>query len=186
MKNFRLISILLISALFSFKNAYADSDYSAVLPFYGSLSISSSTDDDRIYFTAPYTGYFDFYSTGSTDVIGYIYDTATITLIASNDDGNGYPNFYMSVYLYSGVQYYLKVSGVFSSSTGPYNVYGDFGYAASSYNTVSCTYNCGGSDTSSGCSLGSKPGAIDPTLPLLAVIALIGIFRKKILAIVNK
>lgn len=63
------------------------------------------------------------YSTGYTDVIGYLYDECG-NQIASNDDYGGYNNFRINIDLTQGATYYIKVKA-YSSTTGGYMIIAD-------------------------------------------------------------
>jgi hypothetical protein len=92
-----------------------------------------SGDVDYYRFTAPYTGVYEFYTTGSKDTIGTLYDqTGTGQLLYNDDiatgedrpylaDLKGY-NFDMFRPLTGGNTYYIKVNE-YSSSTGGYTLY---------------------------------------------------------------
>ncbi|MCL1791713.1 MAG: N-acetylmuramoyl-L-alanine amidase, partial [Peptococcaceae bacterium] len=74
-------------------------------------------------FVAPKTRSYTFFTTGSTDTYGELYQGST--LLQSNDDGglidSGY-NFAITRNLTAGTEYLLKVRGYSTSTTGSYNV----------------------------------------------------------------
>ncbi|MBL9132152.1 MAG: DVUA0089 family protein [Verrucomicrobiaceae bacterium] len=59
-------------------------------------------------------------SSGSTDTYGYLYNSSG-SLITSNDDGAGYPNFLIRRVLLPGT-YYVKVAGFGNAVTGAYTL----------------------------------------------------------------
>ena len=62
-----------------------------------------------------------FYSTGSSDTYGYVYD-ANLNELATNDDGGDEHNFKISYNLQSGTTYYLACKHYDSASTGSFTV----------------------------------------------------------------
>lgn len=85
-------------------------------------------------FTVSSTGFYDIYSTGNTDVVGYIfeesYENATnsnydlyMYEIASDDDGGNGGNFSIYAYLEAGETYYMKIVTLDESISGSYAVY---------------------------------------------------------------
>ncbi len=86
-------------------------------------SITSGTlnvGDDRDYFklTVTSAGWHYFITQGTTATVGRLYD-ATLTQIATDDDSGAGDNFQVVAYLIPG-DYYLAVSGDFSTTTGAY------------------------------------------------------------------
>jgi Peptidase family M23/Viral BACON domain len=83
-------------------------------------NIEQAYDTDMFRITVNSAGTVTFYTTGSTDTTGTLYDANGYQLLY-NDDANGSYNFYLSAYLSPGT-YYLGVRG-YSSRTGSYVVY---------------------------------------------------------------
>ncbi|MCX8129652.1 MAG: DUF4855 domain-containing protein [Clostridia bacterium] len=83
-------------------------------------SIESTGDADFFKFTAPSSGTYTIYSTGSTDTYGHLYNSSQSEL-ASNDD-NSASNFLISYSLTAGQLYYVKVRHYSSSGTGEYTL----------------------------------------------------------------
>jgi len=92
----------------------------------------SNGDIDVFYFTNPIAGTYHFYSTGSTDVYGYIYSDTHATTLASNDDSATGYNFCVEAYLYAGENVSVVVTGYSSTSTGSYGIVGASGTCADS------------------------------------------------------
>ncbi|NBR48408.1 hypothetical protein EBU02_06115 [bacterium] len=59
-------------------------------------------------------------SSGQTDVVAYLYNSSG-TLLASDDDGAGVPNFRITANLSPGT-YYVKVAGYDSTTSGAYSL----------------------------------------------------------------
>lgn len=75
-------------------------------------TLHSSTDQDWHRFYA-YAGYiYKFSSSGNTDVRVNLYNDAVTTILASNDDGAGFPNFSLTYAITTTGYYKLKVDGV--------------------------------------------------------------------------
>ena len=85
-------------------------------------TIGASDDEDYFKLTAPQTGTYIFYTTGSTDTKGYLYNSS-YTQLAYNDDNAGI-NFGMKYSLTAGQTYYIKVTG-YGSTTGAYTLHAD-------------------------------------------------------------
>lgn len=75
-------------------------------------TLHSATDQDWHRFYAYAGSIYKFSSTGNTDVRVNLYNDAGTTILASNDDGAGYPNFSLT-YAFTATGFYkLKVDGV--------------------------------------------------------------------------
>ena len=85
-------------------------------------TIGVSGDEDYFKLTAPQTGTYIFYTTGSTDTKGYLYNSS-YTQLAYNDDNAGI-NFGIQYSLTAGQTYYIKVTG-YGSTTGAYTLHAD-------------------------------------------------------------
>ena len=72
-------------------------------------------------FTAPATGAYTFYTVGSTDTYGELYQGTT--RLAVNDDGGEDNNFKITHTLKQGVTYHLKIRGYNYEKTGNYTVF---------------------------------------------------------------
>ena len=72
-------------------------------------------------FTPSTTGSYTFYSTGSTDTYGYLYNTSAAQL-RSNDDGGASYNFSITYELTAGQKYVLGVR-CYGSRSGSFYVY---------------------------------------------------------------
>jgi hypothetical protein len=92
-----------------------------------SRSISPAGDYDYVRFYATTPGTYTFYSTGSTDTYGYLYNSAS-TQVASNDDGGGSYQFRISYTITSTTTgyYYIVVKGFSTATTGAYVLYGSY------------------------------------------------------------
>ncbi len=87
-------------------------------------NLETGGDEDWFYVYLSSSGDLSVYSTGSTDVKAYLYDSYQAQQ-AYDDDGAGYPNFSIEETLSAGY-YYIKVQGVGSSTTGSYTIYTSF------------------------------------------------------------
>ena len=95
-------------------------------------AINMSGDVDFFKFTPSASGVYLFYTTGSTDTRGYLYDSS-LTVLAENDDAwSPDRNFGLKYNLVANKTYYIKVAGYNNSATGAYtlNISKDF-YGAS-------------------------------------------------------
>jgi hypothetical protein len=73
-------------------------------------------------FTAPADGLYSFYTTGSLDTYGEMYDASGAWLESNDDaDNNGY-NFRIDRALAAGARYYLRVRGFSARTAGPYGL----------------------------------------------------------------
>ncbi|MDH5423447.1 MAG: hypothetical protein OEY29_00465 [Gammaproteobacteria bacterium] len=125
------LSLLLGSASMA---SAASLDYPQTGPVFSDSAymVGGGGEVDTFYFTNQTAGSYYFYSTGTTDVRGYIYsDTHSMTL-ASNDDGAGYPNFCVEANLLAGEAISIAVDGWTSSTDGSYGVVGASGTCADS------------------------------------------------------
>ena len=107
------------------RNSYYD-DYG------GSVSYSSTvyTGSNYVYaysyewtayrFVPSYSGYYEFYTTGSTDTVGKLCSSSDSQLAYDDDSGDGY-NFHIEKYLYAGSTYYIYVKR--SSGSGSISLY---------------------------------------------------------------
>lgn len=99
----------------TFSTAFAIS-----LPGSISTSLDFGGDVDVFKFTLFTTATVTLKTTGSTDTYGSLYNLMG-SLITSNDDGNGYPNFRIVRTLPAGT-YYLSVRGYSGTTTGAYSL----------------------------------------------------------------
>ncbi len=83
-------------------------------------TLEQGGDVDFFRFTLTSSATVTLRTAGTTDTYGYLYN-ATGSLITSDDDGNGYPNFRIIRTLTPGT-YYVKVAGFASSTTGAYTL----------------------------------------------------------------
>ena len=89
--------------------------------FFKSVTISVPETIVSYQFIPNKSGTYTFYSTGSSDSQGYIYDSFGQQLYFDDDSGEGY-NFSMSCDLTAGVTYELRVR-LYSSNTGSFDIY---------------------------------------------------------------
>jgi len=87
-----------------------------------SRSIDPTGDNDYIRFYAQAGKDYIFYTEGSTDTYGYLYDSNQNQLTYDDDSGSGY-NFRIEYPISSSGYYFLRVRGYSSSTTGPYTLY---------------------------------------------------------------
>lgn len=100
---------------------------------YVDCNLETFGDEDWLKFTAPRDIQISIYSTGTTNVKVYVYESSNLSShIAYNNDATGTGthftsgnNFYTEFYAESGKTYYLKVKGYYSSTQGSYAVYMD-------------------------------------------------------------
>ncbi len=85
------------------------------------ITVVESYDTVDFLFTPGCSGNFDFYSEGSTDAYGYIYDIYGNQLYSNDDSGND-TNFWISCYLEAGNTYVLR-AGCYGTRTGSYTAY---------------------------------------------------------------
>ena len=78
-------------------------------------------DMDYFKFVPDETATYIFYSTGSTDTVGYLYDRNNTQLVYNNNAGITAGNFAFKYNLEEGKTYYIKV-GSYGSSTGEYTL----------------------------------------------------------------
>jgi hypothetical protein len=102
-----------------------------------SRSIDPAGDNDYIRFYGYGNRKYIFYTTGSTDTFGYLYDNAH-TLLTQNDD-SGSLNFRMEYTLPSDGYYFLRVCGFSGSTTGSYTLY--YSWYQAKWTTMA--YMCG-------------------------------------------
>ncbi|PKK81145.1 MAG: hypothetical protein CVT47_03955, partial [Thermoplasmata archaeon HGW-Thermoplasmata-2] len=87
-----------------------------------SRSIYPVNDNDYIRFYA-YAGYtYAFYTTGSTDTYGHLYNNLQVELDSDDDSGEG-TNFRIDYNILTSGYYFLRVRGFSSSTAGPYTLY---------------------------------------------------------------
>ena len=88
-----------------------------------SASVVIDTPGEYVYFkfVAPSTGYYEFYSNGSYDTCGDLYDFSQ-SMLASGDDRGSNFNFGITQQLISGSTYHLRVRMYSSSATGSFTV----------------------------------------------------------------
>jgi hypothetical protein len=91
-----------------------------------SRSISPANDNDYIRFYAYAGNKYTFYTSGSTDTYGYLYNDLQIQL-TSNDNSGGGGNFKIDYTILTSGYYFLRVKGYSSSTTGPYTLYYQYG-----------------------------------------------------------
>lgn len=137
MKSLYFKAILAISLTLGFSATSWATVY--LFPQSDSVFTDSSTiiggtngDIDVFYFNNPIAGDYHFYSTGTTDVYGYIYSDTYLETIASNDDGATDWNFCVDSYLEANENISVVVTGYNSLSTGSYGVVGSTGTCADS------------------------------------------------------
>jgi len=82
--------------------------------------INNAGDVDMFKFTITTTSTVIVTSSGQTDVVAYLYNSSG-TLLASDDDGAGVPNFRITANLSPGT-YYVKVAGYDSTTSGAYSL----------------------------------------------------------------
>jgi len=87
-----------------------------------SRSIDPTGDNDYIRFYAYAGKNYIFYTEGSTDTYGYLYDSNQNQLTYDDDSGSGY-NFRIEYPITSSGYYFLRVRGYSSSTVGPYTLY---------------------------------------------------------------
>ncbi len=83
-------------------------------------NLEQSGDVDMFRFTLSASATVTLRTSGNTDTFGYLYNS-TGSLITSNDDGAGFPNFLITRTLTAGT-YYVKVAGFANSVTGAYTL----------------------------------------------------------------
>jgi hypothetical protein len=84
-------------------------------------TLHSSTDADWFRFNAFPGRTYTFWSSGNTDVRIYLYDYYVTTELGFNDDGAGYPNFFLQ-YAPTSSAYFLKVDG-WGGAIGAYDLH---------------------------------------------------------------
>jgi len=87
-----------------------------------SRSIDPTGDNDYIRFYAQAGKNYIFYTEGSTDTYGYLYDSNQNQLTYDDDSGSGL-NFWIEYPITSSGYYFLRVRGYSSSTKGPYTLY---------------------------------------------------------------
>ncbi len=87
-----------------------------------SRSIDPTGDNDYIRFYAQAGKKYIFYTEGSTDTYGYLYDSNQNQLTYDDDSGSGL-NFRIEYTITSSGYYFLRVRGYSSSTVGPYTLY---------------------------------------------------------------
>ena len=83
------------------------------------LEPAGNYDYFRFYVDSNSIGFYSFYTVGSTDTFGYLYNS-TYNQLFSNDDDNGYPNFRVGYDIRTSGTYYVMVRGYDSTIHGPY------------------------------------------------------------------
>ena len=83
-------------------------------------TLHNTTDQDWYRFYAYAGNIYKFSSSGNTDVRVYLYNDAATTILAVDDDGAGYPNFYLSYAITTTGYYKLKVDG-YGGTVGAYD-----------------------------------------------------------------
>ena len=91
-----------------------------------SRSIDPTGDNDYIRFYAYAGKNYIFYTEGSTDTYGYLYDSNQNLLTYDDDSGSGL-NFRIEYPISSSGYYFLRVRGYSSSTKGPYTLYYKYG-----------------------------------------------------------
>lgn len=87
-----------------------------------------SLDNDWFKFTSPSSGYYDIYTTGTTDTYGelawrIVSDFSSNDIVRSDQSSGAGSNFKMRVYIYSGLTIYVRVTpGQLTNSGGYYIV----------------------------------------------------------------
>lgn len=90
-------------------------------------TIHSNTDQDWFKFSARRGKTYTFYSSGSLDTAGMLYQADGTTQLIADDDGAGYPNFKIEFTAVANQEFYLKVVGL-NEYVGDYQLI--FGYSA--------------------------------------------------------
>lgn len=90
-------------------------------------NILPAADEDWVKFTPTKDVNYNFYTTGTLDTIGEIYDS-TITLVTSDDQSGVGSNFYINWVAPDSGIYYLKIKHYSASSTGDYEFVFNSGY----------------------------------------------------------
>ena len=83
--------------------------------------IETAGDYAYFSFTPTESKYYNFYSSGSNDTYGYLYD-AEWNMLSSNDDGGEGNNFLITAQLQAGTTYYFGARYYSSSATGEFSV----------------------------------------------------------------
>ena len=133
-----LALVIFLSSLYGlsvFSNAITYTDITSLNTAY-TASISSAGQIKYYKYTPSVSGDYTFYSTGSYDTYGYVYDS-NLSQLASDDDGGSNSNFSVTYYLYSGRTYYFGAKLYSSSATGSFSVYLYSSSASISYTTIS-------------------------------------------------
>jgi len=99
-----------------FNDAYGWS-LSAGMTYTRSGAIETNGDWDYFWFTAPTSGTYTIYTTGSTDTMGYLYNSSR-SMLAYNDDSTD-RNFRITYNLTAGQRYYVAIRA-YGSNTGNY------------------------------------------------------------------
>ncbi|MDR1734760.1 MAG: lectin like domain-containing protein [Oscillospiraceae bacterium] len=75
------------------------------------VTVTTASDMEEVFysFTPAADGFYRFYSTGTSDSVGRLYDT-DYTVLDSNDDYQGDVNFCLQAYLTGGTAYYFSVA----------------------------------------------------------------------------
>lgn len=104
-------------------NSVNEYQYISVSTFFitQSHSLHNNTDQDWYRFYAIASQTYVFYTNGNMDMVGYIYNDAGTTLLASNDDGGSFLNFFLEFTPSTTGYYKLKVVG-YSGQTGYYDI----------------------------------------------------------------
>lgn len=95
-------------------------------------SINYSTDEDWFSFTPTTSGSYLFYTTGSTDTKGTLYNSSGAQLKVNNNGSISGSNFAFAYSLTAGQTYYIKVSNN-NSSTGAYTLIVSKSFYSASY-----------------------------------------------------
>ncbi|KNY26721.1 hypothetical protein [Pseudobacteroides cellulosolvens] len=83
--------------------------------------IDAAGDVDYFKFIPSLSGYYSIESTGSTNVVGGLFNDINNNIKSDNDSGYG-SNFYMACYLESNKCYYVRASNYSYSGTGAYGI----------------------------------------------------------------
>ncbi|MCX8130803.1 MAG: hypothetical protein N3I35_11965, partial [Clostridia bacterium] len=84
-------------------------------------SIESAGDTDYIKFIPSASGTYTIQSTGTSDMIGALFNYAK-SVLCSNDNAGLGQNFYLNSYLYAGETYYIKSNHAQNTMTGAYGI----------------------------------------------------------------
>ena len=147
---------------------YADSAAAAApLALNGTVSglLGTTTDQDWFRITVDTPGIFHAGTTGSTDTMGRLFASDTVTVLADSDDEiSPDTNFGFAVYIAAPGTYYLRVTG-FDGETGPYTLVTAFTPAPDATNYTDLWWaSPAGSESGWGVNLNHQSGTIFATL----------------------